>query len=128
MSCTLISIQISSCVENHTAVLFVQWVMHKIMVQVYMSACCLTIFGWYGHPCHKECLYTCACSNRSCAIFRVWIPGPEDFDWKKVYLYFWFIYLQDVMERAVLQEILNKTVVTPGTYINEMSYPCYDLD
>ena len=59
---------------------------------------------------------------------RVWIPGPEDLDWKKVYLYFWFIYLQDVMERAVLQEILNKTVVTPGTYINEMAYPCYDLD
>ena len=56
------------------------------------------------------------------------MPGPEDLDWKKVYLYFWFIYLQDVMERAALQEILNKTVVTPGTYINEMAYPCYDLD
>ena len=56
------------------------------------------------------------------------MPGPEDMDWKKVYLYFWFIYLQDVMERATLQEILNKTVVSPGAYINEMSYPCYDLD
>ena len=61
-------------------------------------------------------------------LFRVWVPGPEDLDWKKVYLYFWFIYLQDMMERATLQEILNKTVVSPGAYINEMSYPCYDLD
>ena len=51
--------------------------------------------------------------------FRVWLTGPEGVDWKKVYLYFWFV----VMEGAVLQEILNKTIVTPGTDINEMAYP-----
>ena len=55
--------------------------------------------------------------------FRVWLTGPEGVDWKKVYLYFWFVCLQDVMEGAVLQEILNKTIVTPGTDINEMAYP-----
>ena len=55
--------------------------------------------------------------------FRVWLTGPEGVDWKKVYLYFWFMYLQDVMEGAVLQEILNKIIVTPSTDINEMAYP-----
>ena len=54
--------------------------------------------------------------------FRVWLTGPEDVDWKKAYLYFWFIYLQDVMERAVLQEILSKMMTFTPRSVSKHVY------
>ena len=68
----------------------------------------------------------------------MWLTGPEDVVWKK--LYFGSLGLKmlsgrrctctslmylNVMERTVLQEILNETVVyLVLAYINEMAYPC----
>ena len=44
---------------------------------------------------------------------RVWRPGPEDGrdhairdQWKRVYLDYGFIFIQDMVERAVVEEIV----------------------
>lgn len=48
-----------------------------------------------------------------CTLFlRVWRPGPEDgrsdpLDvWKRVYIEFGFVFIQDMVERALMEEIL----------------------
>ena len=43
---------------------------------------------------------------------RVWRPGPEDgrleefSSWKRVYLEFGFVFIQDMVERALMEEIV----------------------
>ena len=51
-------------------------------------------------------LYVCVC------ICRVWRPGPEDgrlealYKWKRVYQQYGFVFIQDMVERALLEEIV----------------------
>lgn len=59
---------------------------------------------------------------------RVWYPGPEEEFWKRRYLTGGFIFLQDMIERASLEEIVGHRVATPGGYLHEMPYPCYNDD
>ena len=53
-----------------------------------------------------QCVCVCVC------VCRVWRPGPEDgrenpFDsWKRVYLEFGFVFIQDMVERALMEEIV----------------------
>ena len=59
---------------------------------------------------------------------RIWYPGPEREPWKRRYLDAGFIFIQDMVERAVLEEIVGHRVATPGAYLHEMPYPCYKKD
>jgi hypothetical protein len=76
---------------------------------------------------------------------RVWKPGPEDGRletlsvWKRVYLEFGFVFIQDMVERALLEEIvathgdsgntsLAGRVAMPGSYVEQMPYPCHEAD
>ena len=61
--------------------------------------------------------------------FRVWFEGPEgDIIWKRRYLGGGFIFLQDMVERGVVEQILGHRVPTPGAYVHQMPYHCYDND
>ena len=47
-------------------------------------------------------------------VHRVWHPGPEDGRdleglgiWKRVYLEYGFVFIQDMVERALIEEIVN---------------------
>ena len=60
-------------------------------------------------------LFTVHVLTCSCELYthdRVWRPGPEDGrndplnSWKRVYLEFGFIFIQDMVERALLEEIV----------------------
>ncbi len=55
----------------------------------------------------------------------IWHPGPEDARWKKLYFSGLFIFLQDMIERATVEEIVGHRVATPGVYVQHMPYPCY---
>ena len=49
--------------------------------------------------------------------YRIWRPGPEDGRrnfgdlWKRVYLQFGFVFIQDMVERALVEEIIGVCVV-----------------
>ena len=60
----------------------------------------------------------CVCS--------IWHPGPEDAWWKKVYFSGLFIFLQDMLERATVEQIAGGRVASPGVYVQRMPYPCYN--
>ena len=67
----------------------------------------------------------------SCSMVRflsVWFPGPEDQSWKARYIYGFFIFVQDMIERAIMEEIVGHRVASPVFYIQEMPYPCYKSD
>ena len=57
-------------------------------------------------------VHVCVCV---CVADRVWRPGPEDGrdndgqdSWKKVYLNFGFVFIQDMVERALVEEIVGE--------------------
>lgn len=58
----------------------------------------------------------------------VWTPGPENRGWKRVYLQGWFIFIQDLMERAVAEQLAGVRIASPGLYLQQMPYPCYKED
>jgi ABC-type transport system involved in multi-copper enzyme maturation permease subunit len=39
-----------------------------------------------------------------------------------------FIFVQDMIERAMMEEIVGDRVASPGVYIQEMPYPCFKRD
>ena len=59
---------------------------------------------------------------------RVWFPGPERRIWKQRYFDAGFVFLQDMIERAVLETVTQKNISAPGVYVQEMAYPCYNED
>lgn len=65
-------------------------------------------------------IVVCVCS--------VWTPGPENTGWKKAYLSQGFSFLQDMVERALAEEIVGHPIPTPGLYLQQMPYPCYQHD
>lgn len=61
-------------------------------------------------------------------VCSIWHPGPENSSWKRRYIIGMFIFVQDLVERAMLEEIVGARVPTPGVYIHRMPYPCYKDD
>ena len=57
---------------------------------------------------------------------RYWYPSPRDWDY--YYYRFGFIWLQDLIDRAIIDYHSNRSVLEPGSYINQMPYPCYIID
>ena len=58
----------------------------------------------------------------------VWVPGPEDDRWKRIYILGWFVFVQDMIERALAEQLTNKRIASPGVYIQQMPYPCWKED
>ena len=52
-----------------------------------------------------------------------WVPGGRG--GQSNYFYYGFAWLQDQIERAIIEVQTNQTVVNPGLYVQEMPYPCY---
>lgn len=57
---------------------------------------------------------------------RYWYPSPRDWDY--YYYRFGFIWLQDLIDRAIIDYHSNRSVLEPGSYVNQMPYPCYIID
>ena len=57
---------------------------------------------------------------------RYWYPSPRDWDY--YYYIFGFVWLQDLIDRAIIDYHSNATILEPGTYLNQMPYPCYMID
>ncbi|XP_071807326.1 uncharacterized protein [Asterias amurensis] len=60
--------------------------------------------------------------------FGYWTPGPDnDFLQDQPYVR-GFIYLQDMIERGIIQSQTDTEVKKPGVYMQLMPYPCYTHD
>ena len=57
-----------------------------------------------------------------------WRPDPENSDFPLNDLKYGFIFLQDLVERAVIDTYLNTSVPSPGGYVQPFPYPCYQSD
>ncbi|KAL9951119.1 hypothetical protein ACROYT_G043723 [Oculina patagonica] len=57
-----------------------------------------------------------------------WRPGPLHSWSKEGYFNFGFLYLQDLIDRALMNLMLNDTITEPGVYLQEFPYPCYIED
>lgn len=57
-----------------------------------------------------------------------WRPGPADSFSDRRYFNFGFLYLQDLIDRALMKLMLNESVDEPGVYLQEFPYPCYVQD
>ncbi|PFX16944.1 ATP-binding cassette sub-family A member 1 [Stylophora pistillata] len=57
-----------------------------------------------------------------------WRPGPQDSFFRQRYFNFGFLYLQDLIDRALMNMLLNETIEEPGVYMQEFPYPCYVKD
>ena len=57
---------------------------------------------------------------------RFWFPGPRH--WGSYYYRFGFVWIQDILERAMISLYAGVEIVSPGSYIQEMPYPCYMED
>eukprot|EP00111_Clytia_hemisphaerica_P002239 TCONS_00006276-protein len=57
---------------------------------------------------------------------RYWVPGPLAGNAK--YYYFGFAWMQDSLERAMIELMTGRNVSQPGLYIQEIPYPCYLSD
>ncbi|XP_076818416.1 ATP-binding cassette sub-family A member 2-like isoform X1 [Clavelina lepadiformis] len=53
---------------------------------------------------------------------------PEPYAWNFLYYMFGFVWLQDVIERAIIWFHVGHDVVSPGAYVHEMPYPCFRYD
>ncbi|CAG2119164.1 unnamed protein product, partial [Medioppia subpectinata] len=56
---------------------------------------------------------------------RFWSPGPS---WSYSYYKFGFLWIQDILERAMVSLQTDRDVSEPGTYLHQMPYPCYISD
>ena len=56
---------------------------------------------------------------------RYWFPGYSS---TSAYHLYGFIWLQDQIERALIEVLTGKNVTNPGVYMQEMPYPCYLKD
>ena len=64
--------------------------------------------------------------------FRYWRPGPAPWGSLSYYNYryilFGFVYLQDLVDRSIIEIVTNKPVEEPGLYMQQFPYPCYIQD
>lgn len=57
---------------------------------------------------------------------RYWYPGPLSGNSK--YFYYGFVWMQDQLERAMIDMLTGKNVTNPGLYVQQVPYPCYISD
>ena len=76
-------------------------------------------FQWFEPRLHE---------NSFISVLRYWRPGPQDSFFKQRYFNFGFLYLQDLIDRALMNILLNETIEEPGVYMQEFPYPCYVKD
>ncbi|CAL1285568.1 unnamed protein product [Larinioides sclopetarius] len=57
---------------------------------------------------------------------RFWFPGPRN--WGYGYYQFGFVWIQDVLERAMISIYAGRDVTEPGSFIHQFPYPCYIQD
>uniref|UniRef100_A0A8C5QFN3 ATP-binding cassette sub-family A member 2 n=1 Tax=Leptobrachium leishanense TaxID=445787 RepID=A0A8C5QFN3_9ANUR len=55
-----------------------------------------------------------------------WRPGPNTGG--RFYFLYGFVWIQDMMERAIINTIVGHDVVEPGNYVQMFPYPCYTRD
>ncbi|XP_053276075.1 ATP-binding cassette sub-family A member 2 isoform X1 [Pleuronectes platessa] len=55
-----------------------------------------------------------------------WRPGPNTGG--KVYFLYGFVWIQDMIERAIINTFVGHDVVEPGNYVQMFPYPCYTRD
>ncbi|XP_020626914.1 ATP-binding cassette sub-family A member 2-like isoform X2 [Orbicella faveolata] len=55
-----------------------------------------------------------------------WMPGPQS--WNQRYYDLGFTWLQDQIERAIVDLHAERDVIKPAVYMHEMPYPCYVRD
>ncbi|KAM4020093.1 ATP-binding cassette sub-family A member 2 [Anomaloglossus baeobatrachus] len=55
-----------------------------------------------------------------------WRPGPNTGG--RFYFLYGFVWIQDMMERALINTIVGHDVVEPGNYVQIFPYPCYTRD
>lgn len=58
---------------------------------------------------------------------RFWQPGSEHHRVIGYYTY-GFVWLQDIVERAIIDKRVGRRVTEPGGYVEEIPYPCYLQD
>ncbi|KAG1677979.1 ATP-binding cassette sub-family A member 2 [Nymphon striatum] len=57
---------------------------------------------------------------------RYWSPGPRSYHYS--YYKFGFVWIQDILERAMISVYAGQDVIDPGLYIHQFPYPCYLFD
>ncbi|CAF3803987.1 unnamed protein product [Rotaria sordida] len=57
---------------------------------------------------------------------RFWVPSPSQSGF--VYYDFGFSWIQEVIDRAIIDTQVGRPVIEPGLFYQEMSYPCYTYD
>ena len=57
---------------------------------------------------------------------KFWHPGPGG--WPYNYYQFGFVWIQDIIERAIINVHVGQDVLEPGAYIHQMPHPCYMED
>ncbi|XP_075762141.1 ATP-binding cassette sub-family A member 2 [Pelodiscus sinensis] len=55
-----------------------------------------------------------------------WRPGPNTGG--RFYFLYGFVWIQDMMERAIINTLVGHDVVEPGNYVQMFPYPCYTRD
>ncbi|XP_036162828.1 ATP-binding cassette sub-family A member 2 isoform X2 [Myotis myotis] len=55
-----------------------------------------------------------------------WRPGPNTGG--RLYFLYGFVWIQDMMERAIIDTFVGHDVVEPGSYVQMFPYPCYTRD
>ncbi|XP_039629926.1 ATP-binding cassette sub-family A member 2 isoform X3 [Polypterus senegalus] len=55
-----------------------------------------------------------------------WRPGPNTGG--RFYFLYGFVWIQDMMERAIINMFVGHDVVEPGNYVQMFPYPCYTRD
>ncbi|KAM9743027.1 ATP-binding cassette sub-family A member 2 [Menidia menidia] len=55
-----------------------------------------------------------------------WRPGPNSGG--KFYFLYGFVWIQDMIERAIINSFVGHDVVEPGNYVQMFPYPCYTRD
>ncbi|XP_038064112.1 ATP-binding cassette sub-family A member 2-like isoform X2 [Patiria miniata] len=58
---------------------------------------------------------------------RFWAPGSNHKSTLGYYT-FGFVWIQDIIERAIINKWVGRRVVEPGSYVQEFPYPCYISD
>lgn len=53
-------------------------------------------------------------------------PGPRDYD--DTYYKFGFLFIQDLVERSIIDVVTGSAINEPGTYIHEEPFPCFIHD
>jgi ATP-binding cassette subfamily A (ABC1) protein 2 len=55
---------------------------------------------------------------------RYWHPGPSPWGAFNYYQFGW-TWIQDMIERAIVEVHSGKDILEPGGYVHQTPYPCY---